>query len=93
MDWNLVRALRRRTLHTITGEAFLVDEVMARMVYVVVGPQRRRHSISRTNLERAVALIQAGKPLSSPVEYTERVADERPSYAWAILRELGYIEA
>ena len=50
------------------------------------------HTIGRTNLEKAVQKVQAGAVLKGPKDYRDLIADDRPAYAWAILRELGYIK-
>jgi len=50
------------------------------------------HSISRANLEKAVQMLQTGVAISGPKDYRDQVADDRPAYAWAILRELGYLK-
>ena len=42
-------------------------------------------------LEKAVALIESGVRIRGPTDFREKVADQRPAYAWAILRDLGYV--
>jgi hypothetical protein len=50
------------------------------------------HTVGRSNLEKAVAVIQSGTVLNGPKDYRVLVADDRPAYAWAILHELGLIQ-
>jgi hypothetical protein len=48
--------------------------------------------VSRVNLEKAVSLIEQGSEIQGPADYKSLVADERPAYAWAILRDMGIIK-
>lgn len=51
----------------------------------------RDQSVSRKKLESAVKLIESGHKIRTVEDYKKMVGDERPSYALAILRDLGYI--
>ncbi|MDD4455822.1 MAG: hypothetical protein PHI67_11015 [Candidatus Methanomethylophilaceae archaeon] len=51
----------------------------------------RDQSVSRKKLESAVKLIESGHKIRTVKDYRKMVADERPSYALAILHDLGYI--
>lgn len=92
MDWQAARnlAAARTELQTITSVPFWVVNITENSLTVEVG-SGRRHPISRVNLEKAVQLLRQGETLAGPGDYRRKVADDRPAYAWAILRELGYL--
>ena len=92
MDWQTVRGLAaiQSELLTITGHRFWLVGATDSTVTVEVS-SGRRHTISRANLERAVELSRRGETLAGPSDYRKKVADDRPAYAWAILRKLGYV--
>ena len=92
MDWEPVRRLAAMQvdLLTIKGVRFSVVGATDNTVIVEVS-SGRRHTISRANLERAVELLHQGEILAGPSDYRNKVADDRPAYAWAILRELEYV--
>ena len=92
MDWEPVRRLAamQGELLTITGQRFRLVGATDQSVTVQVS-SGRQHTISRANLERAVELLRQGETLAGPSDYRNKVADDRPAYAWAILRELGYV--
>ncbi len=92
MDWEPVRRLvaMQVELPTITRERFWLVGATDNSVTVEVS-SGRRYSISRRNLERAIELLRRGETLAGPSDYRNKVADDRPAYAWAILRELGYV--
>lgn len=92
LDWENIRKLahRKTTLYTKTKIPFQVLDVSENMVYIRVRSQQE-HTISRSNLELAVKKIQAGVVLNGPQDYRNLIADDRPAYAWAILKHLGYI--
>lgn len=48
-------------------------------------------SVSRVMLEKAVQIIRKGRRIEGPADYKRLVADERPTYAWAILRDMGFV--
>ena len=90
MDWDRVRSLQQRSgLKTKTGKPFWISRVTERMVFIDLPSGEQ--SVSRANLERAERLVLAGRRLEGPMEYRTLIADERPAYAWAILRELGIV--
>ena len=92
LDWERVCELagRKEPLHTKTKIPFYILKVSNSTVTVRVS-SGEEHTISRINLEIAVKKIQAGVELNGPKDYKDKVADDRPSYAWAILKELGYL--
>jgi hypothetical protein len=90
MDWERVRALeRRQDLKTKMGEPFRIARVTGSIVFIELPSGEQ--SVSRTNLEKAERLVLSGARLKGPSDYRRLVADERPAYAWAILRELGIV--
>ena len=90
MDWQRVRALEQRSdLKTKRGEPFRISRVTGSIAFINLPSGEQ--SVSRANLERAEQLVLSGVRLQGPSDYKELVADERPSYAWAILRELGIV--
>ena len=92
LDWEKIKNLadQKTTLLTKTGVPFQISSASQETLTVRVR-SGEEHSISRANLEKAVQKIQAGVVFSGPKNYLDKVADERPAYAWAILRELGYL--
>ena len=82
---------RKSTLLTKTRVPFQVVAASEEMLTVRVR-SGEEHTISRVNLEKAVRMIQSGLVLSGPKDYREQIADDRPAYAWTILRELGYLK-
>lgn len=55
-----------------------------------------KDSLSRQNLEKAVGLIEQGKMSKETgdmvAQYRTRIADERPTTAAVILKDLGYLD-
>jgi hypothetical protein len=92
LDWQRIRdlAAQEAKLQTITGKVFHVVDATHQTVTVEVS-SGRRHSISRKHLEQAVALVQQGKRINGPRDFKSYVADDRPTYAWAILHHLDYV--
>lgn len=92
MNWETIHdlAAAKTELKTITGVPFWVVNATEGSVTVQVS-SGRRHTIGRANLERAVELLRQAGTLPGPSDYRAKVADDRPAYAWAILRELGYL--
>ncbi|MHB8806015.1 MAG: hypothetical protein ACYC59_00370 [Anaerolineaceae bacterium] len=91
--WDKIQNLadRKATLLTKTRVPFQI--VAASEVGLTVRVRSgEEHTISRANLENAVAKIQSGTILNGPKDYRDLIADDRPAYAWAILRELGYLQ-
>jgi transcriptional regulator of met regulon len=92
LNWERVCELagRKEPLHTKTKIPFHILRVSNTTVTVRVR-SGEEHPIYRTNLETAVMKIQTGVELKGPKDYKDQIADDRPSYAWAILKELGYL--
>lgn len=90
MDWDRVRALeRRRDLRTKRGAPFRISRVTGSIAFIDLPSGEQ--SVSRANLEKAEGLVLSGARLKGPADCRRLVADERPTYAWAILRELGIV--
>ena len=93
LKWEEIKNLadRKATLLTKTKVPFQVVAASEETITVSVR-SGQEHTISRANLEKAVQKIQAGAILNGPKDYRDQVADDRPAYAWAILRELGFLK-
>ena len=93
LNWEEIKNLadRKATFLTKTGVPFQIVAASEKTITVRVR-SGKEHTISRANLEKAVRMIQSGLVLSGPKDYRDQVADDRPAYAWAILRELGYLK-
>jgi len=93
LNWEEIKNLadRKATLLTKTRVPFQVVAASEKTLTVRVR-SGEEHTISRANLEKAVQMLQAGAVLSGPKDYRDRVADDRPAYAWAILRQSGFLK-
>jgi hypothetical protein len=93
LNWEDIRNLanRKTRLSTKTKVPFQIVAASENTLTVRVS-SAEEHTISRSNLEKAVAKLQSGTILKGPKNYKDLIADDRPSYAWAILRELGFIK-
>ncbi len=92
LDWKLLKSRYsiNPRLVTKTGEPFSVARVTDSAVYVELQSGRTEY-ISRANLEKAVDLLNRGERLQGPKDYRDKVYDQRPAYAWAILRDMGLV--
>lgn len=92
-SWDQIQNLadRKTTLFTKNRVPFQVVAASEATLTVRVS-SGEEHTISRKNLEKAVAKIQAGMSLKGPQDYRDLIADDRPAYAWAILHHLGYVK-
>ncbi len=91
LDWNkVVRRYRENPKSkTKQGHPFTVSRVTNTAIYIDL-PSGEEY-ISRENLETAVSLIEEGTRIEGPADYKRLVYDQRPAYAWAILRDMGYV--
>ncbi len=91
LEWEEVRNLYNRnpTSKTKRGKKFIVKRVLDNGLIIDL-PSGEEY-ISREKLESAVDLIERGTQISGPADYRKLVYDQRPAYAWAILRDLGFI--
>ena len=76
--------------YTKTRKEFRISRVTNTAIYIDL-PSKEEY-ISRENLEKAINLINNGIVLEGPADYMRLVYDQRPTYAWAILKDLGFIE-
>ncbi|MDD4315117.1 MAG: hypothetical protein WC096_08085 [Sphaerochaetaceae bacterium] len=91
LNWDMVvkRYTEQPYVTTKTGETQRVAEVTE--TALIMDLPGGRQSVSRKKLESAVALIEGGRKIRTVSDYRQMVADERPAYAWAVLRDFGYI--
>ena len=92
LNWdNVINRYRANPIsRTKTGKVFRVSRVTNTAICIAL-PSREQY-ISRKNLEAAVRLIEEGTKIPGPAEYRRLVSDERPAFAWAILRDKGFVE-
>lgn len=93
LNWDEIHQIvnNGEILSTKTGVPFQIVSVSADTLIVKVSTGKE-YSILRKTLEKAVSKIGAGLTLNGPKDYRENVADERPAYAWAILKHLGLLK-
>ncbi|MCW3999898.1 MAG: hypothetical protein NWE93_06640 [Candidatus Bathyarchaeota archaeon] len=91
-DWKQVkdRYYSKPVSYTKNRKPFRVCRITESALYIDLpcGEQ----SVSRVHLEKAVRLISQGAIIGGPSDYKQLVYDERPAYAWAILRDLKFIQ-
>ena len=83
-------AEQKATLHTKTGAPFTIFKTSEATLSIKIR-SGEEYTISRANLEKATTKIQAGTILRGPKDYRDLIADDRPAYAWAILKHLSYL--
>jgi len=93
LNWDEIHQISNsgEMLSTKTGAPFQIISVSVNTLIVKVSTGEE-YPILRKTLENAVAKIGAGLILNGPKDYRENVADERPAYAWAILKHLGLLK-
>ncbi len=91
LDWERLkqRYQENSVSHTKSGKEFRVSRVTGTALYIDL-PSGEEY-VSRENLEKAVQLISNGIVLEGPSDYRRLVYDQRPAYAWAILKDMGVI--
>ena len=91
LNWDEVKRRYNRdpVSRTKSGKEFRVCRVTDTALYIDL-PSGEQY-ISRENLERAVHLINEGHRIEGPADYKRMVYDQRPAYAWAILRDMGFL--
>ena len=92
LEWERMRtqSILNPVSRTKNGRQFRVSRITDSAVYIDLSCGEQ--SVRRASLEKAVDLINDGKIIEGPADYKRLVYDERPSYAWAILRDLGFIK-
>lgn len=93
LDWNQINDLadRKVTVNTKSGIPFIIVRTTERTLFIQEN-SGNQYGLLRKNLEKAVLKINQGLVLNGPKDYREHIADDRPAYAWAILKKLGYIK-
>jgi len=91
LDWEKLKARYRENpvSRTKTGAEFRVARVTDDAVFIDL-PSKDEY-VSKGNLEKAIELINEGERIKGPSDYRKKVYDQRPAYAWAILRDMGFI--
>jgi|SRR3954463_11323325 hypothetical protein len=97
LDWDVVqtRYADGAQLPSVPGAATL-SVTGADESYVYVKHRLWADRLSRSNLERAVQLLEAGQMVRASGEFIDQyrtfVADERPTTAATVLKDLGYVD-
>jgi len=91
LNWEILKQRYKENpiSYTKTRKEFRISRVTNTAIYIDL--QRREEYISRENLEKAIDLINNGIVLEGPADYKRLVYDQRPAYAWAILRDMGFV--
>ncbi len=90
LDWEKLkeRYSKNNISTTKTGETFSV--IVSEYTLYIDLPSGKQ-AVSRSRLEKAVDLLNQGVTINGPFDYRNKVGDERPAYAWAILRDMGFV--
>jgi len=90
LDWEEVKARfsQNPVSYTKTGKQFRVSRITDDAIYIDL-PSGEQY-VGRLLLEKAVNLLNAGRIIQGPADYKRLVYDQRPSYAWTILRDMGF---
>ncbi len=92
LDWGRVeRLVGKRLLTERHKKPFEVVGVTEKTVSVRPEGSGNTYTIARSNLERAARFVAEGGELKGPADYRANIADERPAYAWVILKEIGVL--
>ena len=91
-DWEEIkkRYTNNPISHTKNGHPFRISRIVLGTVYIDLPSGEQ--SVSRKYLEKAVRLINQGTVIGGPSDYKRLVYDERPAYAWAILRDAKLVK-
>lgn len=91
LDWENVKKRYEENPFSFTKDdkKFKISKVTDTAIYINL-PSGDQY-ISKKNLEKAVQLINNGIFLEGPSDYKRLVYDQRSSYAWAILNDMGLI--
>lgn len=92
LDWKEIKARysRKPVSYTKNGRQFRVSRITDTAIYIDL-PSGEQY-VSRALLEKAVRLINEGRRIEGPTDYKRLVYDQRPAYAWAILRDMGFAQ-
>jgi hypothetical protein len=91
LDWSAIEARFSTNPmgQTKTGKSFKVLKITNQEI--IIDLPAKEQKVSRKNLQKAVELLSQGAVIEGPADYKRLVADERPAYAWAILRDFGFV--
>ena len=92
LDWSQIedRYSSNPVSHTKNGKLFRVWRISEDSLFIALPSGEQ--SVNKVNLQKAADLINQGALIEGPADYKRLVADERPAYAWAILRDIGIIK-
>jgi hypothetical protein len=92
LDWGAIvdRYSSNPISYTKNRKPFRIWRITAESLFIALPAGEQ--SVSRDNLRKAVDIISNGGIIDGPSDYKSLVADERPAYAWAILRDMGFIQ-
>jgi len=92
LNWEILKQRYKENpiSYTKTKKKFKVSRVTNTSIYIDL-PSREEY-ISRENLEKAIDLVNNGIIMEGPADYKRLVYDQRSTYAWAILKDMGFIE-
>lgn len=75
--------------HTKNGKPFRIWRITEDTIFIALPAHEQ--GVSRVNLQRAVDLINQGTVIAGPADYKRLVCDERPAYAWGILKDFSFV--
>lgn len=92
LDWETLKQKYKESpvSYTKTRKEFRISRVTNTAIYIDL-PSGEEY-ISRANLEKAIDLINNGIVMEGPADYKRLVYDQRPAYAWAILKDMGFVQ-
>jgi len=92
LDWETLKQKYKESpvSYTKTRKEFRISRVTNTAIYIDL--PSGEECISRANLEKAIDLINNGIVMEGPADYKRLVYDQRPAYAWAILKDMGFVQ-
>ena len=88
LSWEDIHHLANRQAKLLTKNKKPFQIIAASEVTLTVRVSTgEEHTLSRSNLEKAVVKIQSGTILNGPQDYRDLVADDRPTYAADLQRQ------
>lgn len=91
LDWEKLKERYSGNNKSLTKKGRPFSVIVARNTLYIDLPSGKQ-TVSRKCLEKAVDLLNKGETISGPFDYRTKVCDERPAYAWAILRDMGFVK-
>ena len=91
LDWDKVKERYKKNPITYTkdGDKFQVGNITDSLIFLDLPCGEK--VIKRKSLEKAVQLLNEGEQIANSEDYINLVNDERSSNAWAILRDMDFI--